>query len=90
VDSRCYFTYIQRHDYMNMAFKSWIMDKQLEEEEEQLMKKEAESKDKVKKEKKKCLTCNSPFESKGKFNRVCNDCKRTEYWGTGNDYRVIV
>jgi tRNA(Ile2) C34 agmatinyltransferase TiaS len=75
---------------MNMAFKSWIMDKQLEEEEEQLMKKEAESKDKVKKEKKKCLTCNSPFESKGKFNRVCNDCKRTEYWGTGNDYRVIV
>lgn len=73
-----------------MAFKSWIMDKQLEEEEEQLMKKEAESKDKVKKEKKKCLTCNSPFESKGKFNRVCNDCKRTEYWGTGNDYRVIV
>ena len=75
---------------MNMAFKSWIMDKQLEEEEEQLMKEETESKDKVKKEKKKCLTCNSPFESKGKFNRVCNDCKRTEYWGTGNDYRVIV
>tara|TARA_B100001059_G_C17333224_1_gene332271 strand:- start:49 stop:276 length:228 start_codon:yes stop_codon:yes gene_type:complete len=75
---------------MNMAFKSWIMDKQLEEEEEQLMKKEAESKDKVKKEKKKCLSCNSPFESKGKYNRICNECKRTEYWGTGNDYRVIV
>lgn len=73
-----------------MAFKSWIMDKQLEEEEEQLMKKEAESKDKVKKEKKKCLSCNSPFESKGKYNRICNECKRTEYWGTGNDYRVIV
>ena len=54
------------------------------------MKKEAESKDKAKKAKKKCLTCNNPFESKGKFNRVCNDCKRTEYWGTGNDYRVIV
>jgi len=75
---------------MNMAFKSWIMDKQLEEEEEQLMKKEAERKDKVKKEKKKCLSCNSPFESKGKYNRICNECKRTEYWGTGNDYRVIV
>jgi|TARA_A100001011_G_scaffold354688_1_gene397294 Zn finger protein HypA/HybF involved in hydrogenase expression len=75
---------------MNMAFKSWVMDEQIKEEEEQLMKKEAESKDKAKKAKKKCLTCNNPFESKGKFNRVCNDCKRTEYWGTGNDYRVIV
>lgn len=73
---------------MNMAFKSWVMDHQLREEE--LMKQKTQSKDKVKKEKKKCLTCNSPFESKGKFNRVCNDCKRTEYWGTGNDYRVIV
>ena len=75
---------------MNMAFKSWVMDEQIKEEEEQLMKKEAESKDKAKNAKKKCLTCNNPFESKGKFNRVCNDCKRTEYWGTGNDYRVIV
>ena len=71
---------------MNMAFKSWVMDEQMKEEEEQLMKK-TESKQKAKK---KCLSCNSPFESKGKFNRVCNDCKRTEYWGTGNDYRVIV
>lgn len=75
---------------MNMAFKSWVMDEQMKEEEEQLMKEEIERKEKAKKEKKKCLTCNNPFESKGKFNRVCNDCKRTEYWGTGNDYRVIV
>ena len=71
---------------MNMAFKSWVMDEQMKEEEEQLMKK-TESKQK---EKKKCLSCNSPFESKGKYNRICNECKRTEYWGTGNDYRVIV
>jgi Zn finger protein HypA/HybF involved in hydrogenase expression len=54
------------------------------------MKQKTESKDKTNKQKKKCLTCNSPFESKGKFNRICNDCKRTEYWGTGNDYRIIV
>lgn len=88
MDSRCYFAYIQRHDYMNMAFKSWVIEHQLREEE--LMKQKTESKDKTNKQKKKCLTCNSPFESKGKFNRICNDCKRTEYWGTGNDYRIIV
>jgi hypothetical protein len=66
---------------MNMAFKSWVIEHQLREEE--LMKQKTESKDKINKQKKKCLTCNSPFESKGKFNR-------TEYWGTGNDYRIIV
>ena len=73
---------------MNMAFKSWVIEHQLREEE--LVKQKTESKDKTNKQKKKCLTCNSPFESKGKFNRICNDCKRTEYWGTGNDYRIIV
>ena len=42
-----------------------------------------------KKKKRDCMMCNKPFLSEGIHNRICNNCKRTEYYQTGQDFSVM-
>ena len=36
-----------------------------------------------------CMCCNRKFLSEGIHNRICNGCKATEYYQTGNDYSIM-
>ena len=42
-----------------------------------------------KKKKRDCMMCNKPFLSEGIHNRICNNCKGTEYYQTGQDFSVM-
>lgn len=35
-----------------------------------------------------CLTCSKLFQPKHRFNRICDLCKDTEEWRSGNDWHV--
>ena len=37
----------------------------------------------------KCMMCENDFKSSWIGNRICNPCKSTEYYQTGNDYTIM-
>jgi hypothetical protein len=37
----------------------------------------------------KCMMCENNFKSSWIGNRICNPCKSTDYWKTGNDYSIM-
>ena len=42
-----------------------------------------------KKKKRNCMMCTKPFLSEWSGNRICNNCKGTEYYQTGQDFSVM-
>ena len=36
-----------------------------------------------------CMCCNKKFLSEGIHNRICNGCKGTEYYKSGQDYSIM-
>ena len=36
-----------------------------------------------------CMCCNRKFLSEGIHNRICNGCKGTEYYKSGQDYSIV-
>ena len=36
-----------------------------------------------------CMMCYKPFESTWNGNRICYDCKQTDDWYYGIDYRIM-
>jgi len=44
------------------------------------------TKNKMKRE---CMCCNKQFLSEGIHNRICNGCKATDYYKTGQDYSMM-
>ena len=46
-------------------------------------------KPKVDKKARACMMCYKPFISEGNHNRICYDCKQTDDWYYGNDYKVM-
>jgi ribosomal protein L34E len=42
-----------------------------------------------KKKKRECMMCNKPFLSEGIHNRICRNCKATEYYQSGQDYSIM-
>ena len=46
-------------------------------------------KPKINKKKRDCMMCNKPFLSEGIHNRICRNCKATEYYQSGQDYSIM-
>tara|TARA_Y100001951_G_C11151139_1_gene189267 strand:- start:50 stop:253 length:204 start_codon:yes stop_codon:yes gene_type:complete len=46
-------------------------------------------KPKLDKKKRKCMMCEKDFMSEWIGNRICDPCKSTDYWKTGNDYSIM-
>ena len=45
-------------------------------------------KHKLDRKKRKCMMCEKYFMSEWIGNRICEPCKDTDYWKTGNDYSI--
>ena len=46
-------------------------------------------KPKVDKKERDCMMCTKPFLSEWSGNRICNNCKATEYYKSGQDYSIM-
>ena len=42
-----------------------------------------------KKKKRNCMMCTKPFLSEWSGNRICNNCKATDYYKSGQDYSIM-
>ena len=42
-----------------------------------------------KKKKRNCMMCYNSFLSEGIHNRICRNCKATEYYQSGQDYSMV-